>query len=187
MDTLFHIPPHIHWQSARLTGDAVHSKVTTLGDLAGVFADQQAYSRLSPQQEVYRVDMLTSPMVEGELHTGITHLQAGRVGEEYFMTRGHFHQRREQAEFYFGLRGTGVLLLQTEQGEVRCEQVASGSVHHIAGFTAHRLINTGADILSALAVWPVMAGHDYQALLPQGFRWRLYNREGEVKVEVQYE
>jgi len=54
--------------------------------------------------------------------------------------------------------------LQDEQGHTRLEQVRPGSVHHIAGFTAHRLINIGSDILSALAVWPSVAGHDYAAL-----------------------
>jgi glucose-6-phosphate isomerase len=66
------------------------------------------------------------------------------VGNEYFMTRGHFHARREQGEVYFGLRGSGLLLLQDEQGQARFEQVFAGSVHIIPGFTAHRLINTGA-------------------------------------------
>jgi glucose-6-phosphate isomerase len=46
----------------------------------------------------------------------------------------------------------------------RAEQVFAGSVHIIPGFTAHRLINTGEDTLSALAVWPGVAGHDYAAL-----------------------
>lgn len=61
-----------------------------------------------------------------------------------------------QGEIYFGLRGSGLLLLQTEQGEARLEQVFPGSVHIIPGFTAHRLINTGTEILSALAVWPTL-------------------------------
>ncbi len=64
------------------------------------------------------------------------------------MTRGHFHERREQGEVYFGLRGAGLLLLQTEQGDTRLEKVFAGSIHIIPGFTAHRLINTGEEVLS---------------------------------------
>ncbi|MCH0622315.1 glucose-6-phosphate isomerase, partial [Klebsiella pneumoniae] len=109
-----------------------------------------------------------SPVGEGALFVGVTHLRAGNVGDEFFMTRGHFHQRREQGEVYFGLRGCGLLLLQTEAGDARLEQVTAGSVHIIPPFTAHRLINTGNETLSSLAVWPSIAGHDYAALA-EGF------------------
>lgn len=70
-------------------------------------------------KSVYDVDVLGSPVGEGALFVGVTHLRAGNVGDEFFMTRGHFHQRREQGEVYFGLRGCGLLLLQTEAGDAR--------------------------------------------------------------------
>lgn len=47
------------------------------------------------------------------------------------MTRGHIHARAEQAEYYFGLCGRGLLLLQDMAGVCRLEQVFAGSVHHI--------------------------------------------------------
>lgn len=101
------------------------------------------------------------------------------------MTRGHFHERREQGEVYFGLRGAGLLLLQTEQGDTRLEKVFAGSIHIIPGFTAHRLINTGEEVLSALAVWPGIAGHDYAALA-RGFRIRVFEENNRVQAkEVQ--
>lgn len=88
-------------------------------------------------------------------------------------------------EVYFGLRGTGLLLLQTEQGDARLEKVFAGSVHIIPGFTAHRLINTGEEVLSALAVWPGIAGHDYAALTV-GFRIRVFEENKRVQAkEVQ--
>ena len=98
------------------------------------------------------------------------------------MTRGHFHQRREQGEVYFGLRGSGLLLLQTTSGETHLECVMPGSVHIIAPFTAHRLINTGETTLSSLAVWPAVAGHDYAAL-PHGFAVRVLATDGGWEVQ----
>ena len=84
-----------------------------------------------------------------------------------------------------GLRGSGLLLLQNEQGEARLEKVFAGSVHIIPGFTAHRLINTGDDVLSALAVWPAVAGHDYAALA-DGFALRVIEENQTVQAkEVQ--
>jgi glucose-6-phosphate isomerase len=171
-------------QTGHFDAENVQHKSTCIRDLAGVFSDDAARQALPEDFEVYRVEMLVSPQQEGELHTGTTHLMPGKVGDEFFMTRGHFHQRREQAEFYFGLRGKGVLLLQPENAPAYTEHVFAGSVHHIPSFTAHRLVNTGHDILSALAVWPVIAGHDYQSLQSDGFRIRMYDREGKVSLEV---
>lgn len=158
------MPPQVAWASGALSGAPLIQKTTHLGDLQNVFVDEGAWRGSDPTRAVYRVEMFDTSAGEGELYTGVTHLNPGRVGDEFFMTRGHFHARREQGEVYFGLRGEGLLLLQDEQGHTRLQPVRSGSVHTIAGFTAHRLINTGDDILSALAVWPSVAGHDYAAL-----------------------
>ncbi|MEO3990104.1 glucose-6-phosphate isomerase family protein [Pseudocitrobacter cyperus] len=165
-------PPQVDWASGAFADGPLLSKSTRLRDLAGIFADEPARQQLPGEQVIYDVEMLATSPAEGELYTGVTHLYPGRVGGEYFMTRGHFHARREQGEVYFGLRGNGLLLLQNEQGEARLEKVFTGSVHIIPGFTAHRLINTGGEVLSALAVWPGVAGHDYAALA-NGFALRV--------------
>ncbi|MGE4390184.1 MAG: glucose-6-phosphate isomerase family protein, partial [Citrobacter sp.] len=88
-------------------------------------------------------------------------------------------------EVYFGLRGKGLLPLQNEHGQARLENVFAGSIHIIPGFTAHRLINTGNEVLSALAVWPAIAGHDYAALA-KGFTLRVFEENQQILVrEVQ--
>lgn len=110
---------------------------------------------------MYDVEMLDTSSAEGELYTGVTHLYlAGSAASIY--DRGHFHARRER-EVYFGLRGTGLLLLQTEQGDARLKKVFAGSVHIIPGFTAHRLINTGKRCCRR-SPYGQIAGHDYAAL-----------------------
>lgn len=182
MNPFFIQPPQVDWLTGALSQGPTLRKSTHIADLLHVFADETARQRLAPQTLVYEVEMLTTPTGEGELFTGVTHLHPGKVGNEFFMTRGHFHQRREQGEVYFGLRGSGLLLLQTEQQEARLEQVFPGSVHIIPGFTAHRLINTGDAILSALAVWPTVAGHDYAALA-QGFALRVVAEQQQVVVK----
>lgn len=172
------LPPQVAWATGVLTNGSLIRKSTCLHQLEGVFADTLAFRQCDPERCVYDVEMFNSPAADGALFVGVTHLYPGKVGNEYFMTRGHFHQRREQGEVYFGLRGSGVLLLQNEQGDARLEKVTPGSVHIIPGFTAHRLINTGAETLSALAVWPCSAGHDYAAL-SGGFALRI-TTESEV-------
>lgn len=179
------LPPSVAFLNGHFTAEDMIAKITHCGDLVAVFHDQTAWQSIPPETPIYQVEMLKSPQGEGELFVGTTHLNPGRVGDEFYMTRGHFHQRREQGEVYLGLRGSGLLLLQNEQGEARLEQVSPGSVHIIPGFTAHRLINTGTEVLSALAVWPTIAGHDYAALA-QGFALRVVLQDGNIQAkEVQ--
>ena len=170
------LPSQVAWASGVLSRGPLIRKTTTLGSLKNVFADSHAWQSLDPQRSVYDVEMFESPQAEGALYVGVTHLHAGKVGNEFFMTRGHFHQRREQGEVYFGLQGEGLLLLQSESGDAHLEPVSAGSVHIIPPFTAHRLINTGEATLSALAVWPSVAGHDYAAL-SGGFALRVQSSD----------
>jgi len=179
------MPPGVAFLNGHFTAENIITKVTNSSSLVGVFHDEASWQTLPPETVIYQVEMLLSAQGEGALFVGTTHLNPGRVGDEFYMTRGHFHQRREQGEVYFGLRGSGLLLLQNEQGEARLEQVSPGSVHIIPGFTAHRLINTGSEILSALAVWPTVAGHDYAAL-EKGFALRVVEQDGKIQAkEVQ--
>lgn len=185
MSISFTLPPGVAFLTGLFSADNVIKKVTRCGDLSGVFHDPVSWRATPPDTPVYEVEMLDSMQGEGELYVGVTHLQPGRIGDEFYMTRGHFHQRREQGEVYFGLKGTGLLLLEDEQGKARLEPVSPGSIHIIPGFTAHRLINTGNDVLRALAVWPSVAGHDY-ASLTRGFAVRVFERDGKVQAkEVQ--
>lgn len=185
MNPSFIQPPQVDWASGVLSNGPLLRKSTRIADLTQVFADERARQGMTGEQVVYDVEMFDTSSAEGELYTGVTHLYPGKVGNEYFMTRGHFHARREQGEVYFGLRGSGLLLLQDEQGQARLEKVFPGSVHIIPGFTAHRLINTGSEMLSALAVWPGVAGHDYASLV-NGFALRVFEENQTIQAkEVQ--
>lgn len=176
------IPPSINYLTGHIDAKNVVYKETTLGALKGVFADETQRATSAQDQVIYQVEMLPAQHAEGELNFGVSHIEPGSVGDEFHMTRGHIHQRKEQAEFYFGSQGEGLLLMQTEQGEVSIEKVFPGSVHHIPGFVAHRLINTGNTRLSALAVWPAIAGHNYDFLDEVGFKARVFKSSTAYKV-----
>lgn len=49
----------------------------------------------------------------GVLQFGTTILYPGKVGEEYFMTKGHFHTILDTSEIYYGLSGRGMMLMET--------------------------------------------------------------------------
>lgn len=98
MNLSFIQPPQVEWASGVLADGPLLRKSTRIQDLAGVFADEPARQQLAGERVVYDVEMLDTSPAEGELYTGVTHLYPGRVGREYFMTRGHFHARREQGK-----------------------------------------------------------------------------------------
>ncbi|GAL16822.1 glucose-6-phosphate isomerase archaeal [Vibrio maritimus] len=81
-----------------------------------------------------------------------------------------------------GSQGEGLLVMQSQQGEVTIEKVFPGSIHHIPGFTAHRLVNTGEKKLSAIAIWPSVAGHNYDFLEEVGFRVRVVQDDTGYKI-----
>lgn len=48
-----------------------------------------------------------------DMALGTTRIQPGKVGDEYFMTKGHFHEAQDQPEIYFCIKGEGYLLMET--------------------------------------------------------------------------
>jgi glucose-6-phosphate isomerase len=95
----------------------------------------------------------------------------GRVGEEYFMTRGHLHRWREAAEIYIGQRGRGLMILEPEEGiECKTVDIVEHSIVYVPGHTAHRTVNTGNEPLVYLRICPAAAGQDFEATALRKFR-----------------
>ena len=93
----------------------------------------------------------------------------GKVGDEYFMTKGHFHANMNRGEYYWGVEGEGRLIMMDQNRRVWSERMFPGSLHYIPGGVAHRVANIGYSVLSFAACWPSDAGHDYQVILENGF------------------
>ena len=143
-----------------------------LSDLEGVFADPAAYARAVSQGNplVYTVSTVEPGRAAGDLHYALGKLFPGRVGREYFMTKGHYHAWREAAEVYLGLSGSGVMLLEEERGASRLVPFEPETILYVPGRTAHRTINTGTAPLVYLGIYPATAGHDYAAIAARNFR-----------------
>lgn len=161
--------------TGELTGHCIQEQRRTLADLQGVFLDEPARQSMNQSQLVYQVQ-LYQPVPDGTsggLFFGNTTIQPGRVGDEYFMTKGHFHARRQCAEYYWCLRGQGALILMDESRRCWMQAMSAGSLHYIPANTAHRTVNTGDEALIFGACWPADAGHDYQTIAKRGFSARL--------------
>jgi glucose-6-phosphate isomerase len=151
-----------------------------LSQIRECFADQRACDEILRHEDpvIYTVstfDLATGP---GQLHCGLGVLFPGRVGEEYYLTRGHYHATREASEIYLGLRGSGVMLLQGEDGTVTTANLVPQGYVYIPARTAHRTVNTGSEKLVYCGIYPANAGHDYDAVRKENFRTVVVSRNG---------
>jgi len=136
---------------------------------------------MNPAEVMYDVYSYAEGQAQaGNLQAGLTVLYPILVNGECNMTRGHWHADRGCAEIYAGVQGIGLLLLMNDAGETWAEQVFPGSVHHIDGRLAHRLVNTGDVPLRVGAVWSCAAGHDYDSVAKHGFGLRVYREQDRV-------
>ena len=176
---------HVDVLTGSLSGDGVVASQKKLGQVAHLFRDRDALEGMDPDTVVYTVQSheAVAAGTAGGLFFGTSTVKPGRVGDEYFMTKGHFHARRETAEYYWGISGSGVLLMMDEDGSCRAEEVTSGTLHYIPGRVAHRLINTGEVDLVVGACWPSDAGHDYGTIETGGFPVRVVCRDGAPFIE----
>ncbi|MDI6773389.1 MAG: glucose-6-phosphate isomerase [bacterium] len=154
-----------------LVGTVAHRLSRRLSDLRGLFLDEQARAEMVALGDplVYEVFVAPAPESEGHLCHGVTVLHPGRVGDEYFMTKGHYHQKSGTAEVYYGLAGTGLMILQTRWGVWRTVDIAPGTVVYVPPHWGHRSINTGEVPLVLLYAFPGDAGHDYGTIESTGF------------------
>lgn len=152
-----------------------------LSDLKGCFADTAAFeARLAAENPLlYAVAAVEPGHGDGDLHYGMGVLYPGKIGNEYFMTKGHLHAWRPAAEIYIGLRGQGMMLLEDEAtGDSRMEPLVSNSMIYVPGHTAHRTMNTGSEPLVYIGVYPAKAGHDYGAIAEKNFRHVVVEQAG---------
>src|SRR4051812_45871082 len=85
-----------------------------LSSMDGYFADRAAFQECLRQGDplVYQVTNVAPADGEGQLHYGLGMIMPGKVGAEYYLTRGHVHAWLPAAEVYICLSGQGIMLLQ---------------------------------------------------------------------------
>lgn len=142
-----------------------------LSDLKGLFSDPAAeHALMADDPLLYEVfEAAEIPKEDGHLLFSTTVLRPGTVGNEYFMTKGHYHARADRAELYYGLSGEGLLLMQTPEGRIDAQPMRAGAACYVPPFWGHRSINTGPDNLVFLAVYPADAGYRYGPIADEGF------------------
>lgn len=167
--------------------EATNHLVRRASDMPGYYADSAALERLITEQNDplhYEVFEVPVPEEPGQLMYCISKLQPGKIGEEFFMTKGHYHTVPDTAEIYFCLRGNGYMLLKTPEGRWVAEAMERGRMVYVPPYWAHRSVNTSKDDpLVSFCVYPGNAGHNYGDIEQEGFGVRIFEREGKVVIE----
>jgi glucose-6-phosphate isomerase len=152
-----------------------------LSNLPGIFADQAAYEEAVAEDDrlVYEFYDMGVPEKESEIAYGTSITYPGKVGDEFHMTKGHFHTVLDTAEVYFCLSGQGFMMMESPEGDVQCEELRPGIAVYVPGRYAHRSINTSdAEPLITFFAFPGHAGHDYGTIETKGMRKIVIERDG---------
>jgi glucose-6-phosphate isomerase len=132
---------------------------------------------------LYQVYEIKRPEVAGELLHGVSIVHPGKVGDEYYMTKGHFHTVLDTAEVYLCLRGEGYMVMETPEGDWAVEPLRPNAVLYVPPRWAHRSVNTSpTEDLVTFFVYPGNAGHDYGSIEKQGYRKLVVERNGRPSI-----
>jgi glucose-6-phosphate isomerase len=155
-----------------------------LSQLSDLFVDQAAVQSTLAAADPLLYDVRMRPFVTSlsDFTFGVTRIYPGKVGDEYFMTKGHFHLLLEQPEVYFCLQGQGCLLLESAEGDFHAHWWTPGAVSHIPPGYAHRTVNIGSELLVFSALYHLSAGHDYGKIALRGFSRRVVEVNGKPEL-----
>lgn len=154
--------------------------IRKLSNMKGMFLDAVSEHRIlkSGDPIVYSFSEKVLPEESGHLQIAMTSINPGKVGSEYYMTKGHYHKMAHTSEVYLGLEGNGCLLMQTAEGNFSSIDIRSGVLAYIPPFWGHRMANTGDTPFVFFAVYPGDAGHNYGDIERTGFVKILVEQDG---------
>ena len=136
-------------------------------ELDGLYADSEAFAARTfseGERVVYEVTDHRPSSLPGDLITGVTRMSPGKVGDEFFMTRGHIHAIVDRPELYFGLKGRGLMVLESADGESRIVELAPNVACYVPPYWIHRSVNVGDSDFVMLFCYPADSGQDYDII-----------------------
>lgn len=187
MDERMNIKPFIYKVDAKnekISSPDTHI-VRKLSSMKGQYSDAKAHEEMLLKDDclLYEVYEKLVPELEGELLQGMSIVHPGKVGKEYFMTKGHFHSILDTAEFYYCVKGHGYMMMENPEGEWAAEELLPDTVLYVPGRWAHRSINIkGDEDLVTIFTYPANAGHDYATIETKGFRKLIIEENGKPKI-----
>lgn len=143
-----------------------------LSSMSGMFCSQSAVDLVLQKEDplIYEFYELDCPPRQGDLAFGTTILYPGKIGREYFMTKGHLHSLLDTAEVYYTLSGEGYMVMENRDGDTREIRLSKNNAVYVPRGYAHRSVNTGAEPLVLFYTFDANAGHDYGTIETKGYR-----------------
>lgn len=132
---------------------------------------------------IYEFYELGCPERAGDLAFGTTILYPGKIGDEYYMTKGHFHTVLETAEVYYTLSGEGYMVMENPEGDTIELPLCMGEAVYVPRRYAHRTVNTGKAPLVLFYTFAADAGHDYGTIESKGYHKVIMERDGKAAIE----
>jgi glucose-6-phosphate isomerase len=157
-------------ESGQLKG-ATNRYVKTFRDLEGLYEDEAALAAVIADkggEVAYEVTDYKPSANAGDIIIGVTRMEPGRIGREYYMTRGHIHARPNRPEMYYGESGLGVMLLESPDGQVRTIEIGPRTMCYVPPFWIHRSVNVGTEPLVMTFAYPADSGQDYDIIARAG-------------------
>lgn len=155
-----------------------------LSQMKDMFFDSAAAEEILKTGDplIYEFYELGCPERAGDLLFGTTVLYPGKVGSEYFMTKGHFHTQLETAEVYYTLDGEGYMVMENPEGDTMELPLSKGQAVYVPRRYAHRTVNTGDKPLILFFTFAADAGHDYGTIETKGYHKMLVEQDGKPAV-----
>jgi len=155
-----------------------------VSQMKGMFADAEAEAKLIENGDplVYEFYEIGAPEHPGDLAAGASITYPGKVGDEYFMTKGHFHTILDTAEVYYTLSGKGYMMCESPEGDSIAYPLEPGKMVYVPKRYAHRSINTGDTPLVTFFAFRGDAGHDYGTIETSGFRKLIVEKGGKAEI-----
>lgn len=165
------------------SGLSQHAETTKrhLSQMKDMYLDQDAVASELRRGDplIYEFHELGCPDRLGDLSFGTTILYPGRIGSEYYMTKGHFHTILETSEVYYTLSGEGFMVMESPEGDCINARLVKGEALYVPRRYAHRSVNTGSEPLVMFFTFDGWAGHDYGTIETKGYHKLILEKDGQ--------
>ncbi len=167
----------------KITGmsDKKDTTKRSLSSMKDMYADVAAADKILEESDplIYEFHEMNVPEHPGDLAFGCSIVYPGKVGNEYYMTKGHFHTILDTSEVYYCLQGHGYMLLESPEGDWSAQELTPGQAVYVPKRYAHRSVNVHPDEkLITFFVFRGDAGHDYGTIESKGYRKLIVEKDG---------
>jgi glucose-6-phosphate isomerase len=177
-------PFTVYFDLANGLSNSIVSTKRKLSEMKNMFYDNIALENILKEEDriIYEFYELGVPEDSGELAFGTSITYPGKVGKEYFMTKGHFHSILDTAEVYYCLRGYGYMVMENPEGEWDVQELTPGKVVYVPKRFAHRSVNVGNEPFITFFAFRGDAGHDYRTIETKGYRKLVFEIDGQPQI-----